>query len=263
MSTTEFNPDALKEEIKNLIRQERKGNAVKMIVNIAASQKLLDKEFYDLVGEVIRFNQQYFMEKMYPKFYKNISRLFNSNQMYEMEQYILEKFSFYSGEKLLDSFNGKTVQKDTQVAGRVYLTNYRIIAHGKFGPTPGSSLAAAGAGAAGGTGSQTGTNIGASMALNEYIQKRVQKRLQEYMSHESSEGKSCFGYQYPIIDSYNVARKAKNLSYRVDIEFEKKGKLKRKTLKMKIVPKKELAETSNVFNNRRKQNLTLIENNLK
>ena len=179
MSATEFNADALKEEIKTLIKQQRKGQVVKMIVNTATSQKLPDKEFYDLIGEIIHFNQQYFMNKIYPKFYKNISRLFNSNQMYEMEQYILEKFSFYTGEKLIDCFKGKTVQKDTQVAGRVYLTNYRIIAHGKFGPTPGSSLAAAGAGSGSSTGAghQTGTNIGAAMALNDYIQKRVQKQL--------------------------------------------------------------------------------------
>ena len=65
------------------------------------------------------------------------------------------------------------------------------------------------------------------------------------------------------MDTYNVYRKKKNVKYRVNIEFEKHGKIKRKTLKMSIVQKKTFTESSNEFSNRRNEHLATVLSNLK
>jgi hypothetical protein len=101
------------------------------------------------------------------------------------------------------------------------------------------------------------------MGLNDYIQKRVQKQLQNYMDHKALQNNPCFGYQYPIMDTYDVYRKKKDVRYRVNIEFEKHGKTKRKTLKMRIIPKQNFNESSSEFSKRRNEHLTTIINNLK
>lgn len=112
-------------------------------------------------------------------------------------------------------------------------------------------------------GGQSGTNIGMSIGLNDYIQKRVQKQLQNVMTQKGIQNNPCFGYQYPIMDTYDVYRKKKNVKYRVQIEFEKHGKIKRKTLKMSIVPKKTYTESSSDYSKRRNENLTTVLDNLK
>lgn len=90
---TEYNPETLKENLKTLIEQKRKGEALRMLKDIVINKKLAEEELYDLIGGVIQIDQSYFMDKLYPKMYKNIKNHFNSNQLYEMEQYILEKDS--------------------------------------------------------------------------------------------------------------------------------------------------------------------------
>ena len=261
MGENDLDVEHIREQLKYLIQVKNARQIIKIIAEMIVQKILPLEAIYDLIGELLGENLEYFMQKMYPKLIKKLGNLSSSLNLSELEKYILEKYSFFSGELLLTSFNGKVVQKDTQVNGRVYLTNYRIIAQGKFGPTPGSTMAAAGAGSS--MGGQSGTNIGMAIGLNDYIQKRVQKQLQNVMAQSSLQNNPCFGYQYPIMDTYNVYRKKKNVKYRVNIEFEKHGKIKRKTLKMSIVPKKTFTESSNEFSNRRNENLATVLDNLK
>lgn len=267
MGENELDVESVRENLKYLMQVQNRRQIIKTIEDIIVQKKIPYQAIYDLIGELLVDNSEYFMQKIYPKLYKKLSYLSYSVNLSELEKYILEKYSFFSGETLLAAFNGKVIQKDTQVAGRVYLTNYRIIAQGKFGSTPGSTFAAIGAGASAGAGSSTGgqtsSNIGIALGLNDYIQKRVQKQLQNVMDHKALQNNPCFGYQYPIMDTYDVYRKKKDVRYRVNIEFEKHGKTKRKTLKMRIIPKQKLNESSSEFSKRRNEHLTTIIANLK
>ena len=260
-----INPEHLKENIKSLMHQKQKRQLRKILSDTVIYRRLPKNEINDLIGELLLIDALFFMEDIYPKFHKNISNYYNFNDMYEMERYILEKYSFFAGEKIITCFKGKTIQKDTQVAGRVYLTNYRIIAHGKFGPTPGSSFAAAaiGSGSSTGAGGTQGANVAFYMGLNDYIQRKVQKQVQELMDTNAPQNNPCFGYQYPIMGVYDIYRKKKNINYRVDIDYEKGNKIKTKRLKMRIVPKQGFSESTKEFNNRRNINLDDISTNLR
>lgn len=261
MGENELDVESVRENLKYLMQVQNRRQIIKTIEDIIVQKKMPYQAIYDLIGELLVDNSEYFMQKIYPKLYKKLSYLSYSVNLFELEKYILEKYSFFSGETLLTSFNGKVIQKDTQVAGHVYLTNYRIIAQGKFGPTPGSTFAAIGAGSS--ASGQTSSNVAFAMGLNDYIQKRVQKQLQNYMDHKALQNNPCFGYQYPIMDTYDVYRKKKDVRYRVNIEFEKHGKTKRKTLKMRIIPKQKFNESSSEFSKRRNEHLTTIVTNLK
>ena len=261
MGENELDVESIREKLSYLMQVQNMRQIIKIIEDIIV-QKIIPLEvIYDLIGELLVENSEYFMQKAYPKLYKKLSYLSSSIDLSELEKFILEKYSFFSGESLLTSFNGKVIQKDTQVNGRVYLTNYRIIAQGKFGPTPGSTFAAIGAGSS--TGGQTSSNVAFTMGLNDYIQKRVQKQLQNYMDQKALQNNPCFGYQYPIIDTYNISHNKKDVRYRVNIEFEKYGKTKRKTLKIRIIPKQKFNEPSGEFSKRRNENLTTLLDNLK
>jgi len=123
-------------------------------------QSLSDSEFYDIVGETFKLNPEFFMKSIYEemlilqtrgrKLYENINNM-------EMEKYIIEKFCLYEGEQILFECSGKikrinpemeSVMKLTKmnrrrtkasVDGRIYVTNYRIIAHGKLSVSGGRS----------------------------------------------------------------------------------------------------------------------------
>ncbi|MFW9988547.1 MAG: hypothetical protein ACFFC3_07815 [Candidatus Odinarchaeota archaeon] len=262
-----INPENLKEKAKSLMHQKQKRRLRKILTDKVLYRSLPKKEIYDLIGELLLIDALFFMEDIYPKFHKNISNYYNYNEMFEMERYILENYIFFAGEKIITCFKGKTIQKDTQVVGRVYLTNYRIIAHGKFGPTPGSSFAATAIGSGSSTGSGAsstqGANVALYMGLNDYIQKKVQKQVQELMNINTPHNNPCFGYQYPIMGVYNIIRKKKKINYEVDIEYEKGNRIKIKRLKMRIVPKQGFSESTKNFNNRRNRNLDQIAENLK
>ena len=256
----ESNLDNLKNILKSAIKIGNKREIVSILKNILDSESLSNEDFYDLIGFLLIENPEYFMNKFYKFFLKKILWRFNSAKLGEMEEYILKKYSFFEGEELLTSFKGRIIQKDTQVTGRVYLTNYRVIAHGKFGPTTMSSIGAAGAGmAGGGSGTQGSTMAGASMAVNSTIQQYLQKKLQGIMKQNSQTNKSCYGYQYPIMNAFYIVRKKKSFNYRVNLEYKKGNRTKTAKLKLKIIPKQELGELKLDFNNKRKEVLDLVE----
>ncbi|MHA1148587.1 MAG: hypothetical protein ACTSR8_10120 [Promethearchaeota archaeon] len=221
--------------LNDAFHQQRKRvfiNVFKNGFNTYANQVSLEK-LYDLIGYACFTDQSFFMEKLYWPLYKFLKRALTANALYEMEKYLLSKFTLFPGEQIIITFNGRVVQNDNQVKGRIYLTKYRLIAQGKWGPTAASSMAWGAAMSGGGAGSQGG-QVGVGLAINYSIQKAIQKQVQESMGKNFS--KACFGYQYPISNHYSLRRSRKNVKYRVDVEVRKRNKYKRKVLKMKVIP---------------------------
>ncbi|MFX1259718.1 MAG: hypothetical protein ACFFAN_17840 [Promethearchaeota archaeon] len=258
MAESAFDLTNLKEKLKSLIKYGKKREILNLLKKILTNKDLSNEQFYDLIGVLLLENHKYFMNKFYKSFQKQFQKDFSPEKLCEIEQYILKKYSFFEGEEFLKSFKGRVIQKDNQVTGRVYLTNYRVIAHGKFGPTALSTMGAIGTGLAVGGPSQGSTFAGGFVAFNIGVQKQVQKKLQEVMGQYFQTEKPCFGYQYPIINAFKIIRKNKSVNYRVNLEYQKGNRTKTTNLKIKIIPKQESGEKSSDFNIRRNEILDLV-----
>ena len=127
------NPDELKSEIRNLIKIEKKGKVVKIFKEILrdSSTDTLDL-LKDLIIEAISTDFEYFNDKIYTKIIKKLNKTFSNNDLIKLEKDILEKHCLFDNEKIQTNFSGKVLQGDYYVKGRVYLTQYRIFAQGKF-----------------------------------------------------------------------------------------------------------------------------------
>jgi hypothetical protein len=185
------------------------------------------------------------MDKVYSKIYKMLESHFSTHDLFELEPAIMKKYTFYPTESIAMGFHGRVVQDDNQVKGRIYITDFRLIAHGKFGPTALSSIGAAAA-----AGSAAGGSVAFGLGMNDYIQNKIMKKIQESMGEKFGK-RYCFGYQYPIIEAFGINRKKNSIKYRICVEVDKtfgSGK-KQKTLKMKIKPDHKRDEILNFLEN--------------
>jgi hypothetical protein len=183
------------------------------------------RDFVDLIGNALYTDERFFMDYLYPKLYKLL--LIRNGQL---EQEIMENTTLYPLESINQRFSGTIVIDDMQVKGRIYVTDHRLIAHGKFGETAGSAFASAAL--YGGSG---GENVAFAMALNASIQEHIKRKIQSSMGDQFSR-KACFGYQFPIVGTYNVYTKKKYVQYNADIQIPKRNNYKTKQLKIKIKP---------------------------
>jgi len=194
------------------------------------------------------------MDEVYPKIYPKLQYKFSRRNLSILESAIMEKYTLYSNESILKSFNGKIIQNDNQVKGNIYITEYRLIAHGKFGPTALSDFGAAAAGSSGSGGSNySGSGAAVGLVINDYMQNSIRKKIQASMGEKFGQ-KYCFGYHYPLMDAYRINRKKKSIKYQITIKVDKtfgSGK-KDKRLKIKIKPYE-----------KRNEILTFLENKLK
>ena len=120
-------------------------------------QLLSESEFIDVVGEAFKSNPEVYMEKLYEEVRKRVKKLYGDEKLKEMEKNFVEKFSLYDGEQILFEFEGSITQiEGVEVTssgnvspkeyflvdttpirvsikyGNIMVTNYRIIAQGKF-----------------------------------------------------------------------------------------------------------------------------------
>ncbi|MHA2289853.1 MAG: hypothetical protein ACXABG_13800, partial [Promethearchaeota archaeon] len=106
----------------------------------AKHQKITDSEFFDAVGETFIMQPEFFMNELYPVFMERIAKIIGVDKRKEMERYILEKFCLLGDEEIIYELEGNITQKDTGLgrrpvelsisSGDIFLTNYRLIAHG-------------------------------------------------------------------------------------------------------------------------------------
>ena len=121
-------------------------------------QQLTDSEFFDIVGEVFNLNPDFFMKELYKTFRNKMGRIIGVEKLKEMEKYIIEKFCLYEGEQILYECKGNIKQtelleqkksgkykmdswpvKISVRSGDIFITNYRIIAHGVLKVSGGES----------------------------------------------------------------------------------------------------------------------------
>lgn len=224
------NSQDLKNKIKYLIENKKKGKLLKIFKkNMRNSSSPTLNAVQKLIVEAITINFEYFNEKIYPRIIKKLNRTFCYNDLLKLEKDILEKYCLYDNEKILTIFKGKMLQGHNYVKGRIYLTQYRIFAQGSLKITAGSSIIWM---VAIGGMNVTGMLIG--YFINKGIQTNIRKFVQKSIGGQFNKEKLCYGYQYPILNAYNIKKSNKFIKYWVNIQVDKKGKIKTKRLKIKI-----------------------------
>ncbi|MFX1296248.1 MAG: zinc ribbon domain-containing protein [Promethearchaeota archaeon] len=124
----------LKQFVEQKNKSEIKNILVDYIARISQFDEISRKKIYDLIGKILEEDLQFFKHKLFKVFYKTIQKFLVSSLRIEMEKYIMEKYWFFKGEKLVISSKGSIIFSKNyfEVRGRFYITNHRIIALGKL-----------------------------------------------------------------------------------------------------------------------------------
>ncbi len=172
-------------------------------------QSLSDSEFYDIVGETFKLNPEFFMKNIYGEMLLLQTRgrkLYKKVNKKEMEKYIIEKFCLYEGEQILYECNGVIKQWSGKVKlivndGNFFITNYRIIAHGKLSASGGRTDLLSG-------------NLVLDLAISAFSggSKRAKSKtgIIDASTHQEL---PCYGYQFPLKDHFKLKKKKDGITY--------------------------------------------------
>jgi hypothetical protein len=140
--------------------------------------------FYDFVGDMFVKRPKFFLTTFFKLYNKNIVKILSPEELFEMEQHILQKHCLYPNEKLIISFNGKYVLGTGKEVGRLHLTNDRIIVQGSIKST------------------------GVPMVTRSVVQGQVNKYIHKKLLDKSQPTDlPCFGYQHSIFGFTNAILK--------------------------------------------------------
>ncbi len=231
--------------------QKKRGKIRKILLNLVMKVNENNKiEFYNFLGELLRYNSDYFTDYGYNPLLPKIKKYFTDRQLMEMEQYVLTNFCLGGEEKILMAFNVVAVIHEDKLIGRMYLTNMRIIGLGRLVEKTSGY----------GPGHTSGGLIGAVIrASKDSKRSHIRKALRQRMGSDEI---LFFGYQVPINDAFKIKKTSGAILYLVNLEEEKRNKIKIRRLKVKIVPKPMKREPSNEFKVRRVEVLNAIEQSL-
>lgn len=198
--------------IKNELSRAKPSKKVilKQLYNLKINSSLSDNEFFDIVGEVFQLNPKFFKIALYSELRNNLIKIFGNEGIKMMDTYILEKYCFNNGEKIIYYFDATIMQEIPKNyslkvrSGYILVTTHRIIAHGKLKIIPYESV--------GRILLDIGPNVSIKKARNIY----------------SSCSEDSYGYPFPIIDLLNLrgSRDGKKINYKVNSDelFARKKK---------------------------------------
>lgn len=227
---------------------------VKGLRDLLKNSDIPFKDAYDLVGEVIQKDSDYFMDKIYQSVQIQL-RKFSLSKLIEMDEYILKNFCFLEDEDIIATFYGTIFDKKTSTVGRIFLTNYRIILSGK------QEVRSAQKSMRVGRPSLIGMAVGAAIrsgftahrkAIRRAITLALRKDITAWNLAE-------WGYYFPLHNAMGINRTKKNISYSITIETEKKPI----TFKITIVPLRVKTQNKQEFAEQKDYILSQIEQLLK
>lgn len=209
----------------NEAKKQIQNNYPKGIINIYTRvfNRVVDNitTFHEFFGETFIIDPNYFMEKFLKTYYKNITKLLDLQQVFDMEAYVLQKYSFYENEKIIASFPGEISIGSGKKVGRIYLTTFRIILIG-INKSKGVPML-------------TTSLVG--MAINKSIQKSIVKNLQSKISQITSSELPCLGHQYPMFGLQKIKLGNRSVTYKVLLETtSSSGSILKKKYLFKVVP---------------------------
>ncbi|HDZ17469.1 hypothetical protein LCGC14_1533910 [marine sediment metagenome] len=197
-----------------LLEIKKHKKLAKNIGNMIIRSEIPLNEIYDMIGELLKKNSEYFMDSVYPLVRTQIRKI-PSSQMREMDEHILKKFCFLEGEVINVTFLGSISEKKVNSFGRIYLTNYRLIVCGTQVVRSAQSK---------GFGPGRPGLIG--MAFRSGITRRrkaVRKAITKTLRRDiDSLNLAEWGYYFPMHEAYKIKTGKKNISYSITIETDKK-----------------------------------------
>ena len=206
---------ALKQEVLQLVKERRRKEIYRVIEWILeGDSEITTEERYSLIGEVFMANPDYFMDKIYKKFQKSLQKAHRLNA-YDLERYLLEKYTLLPGEVIQTSFPGKLQLNIHVLQGRFYLTSKRLVFHGEIKESVAVLM------------------LTRFMAHALELAKEEVQSLQVAMGGKFSE-KPCFGFQYSVENGHDIRVRDNRVTFKIVYVFQKRYTPKRKEVKVKI-----------------------------
>ena len=133
-------PNQVLDRIKKALKMRKPSIAeiLSYLYILQSTNSLSNFEFFDIIGQTFQLSPKFFMLSIYPNIRGKFRKIYGDEEMQVMNKNILEKFCLDEGEQLIYELNEvirKKVPKKYTIKvlhGTIYITNYRIIAHGKF-----------------------------------------------------------------------------------------------------------------------------------
>ncbi|HEC38897.1 hypothetical protein LCGC14_1181560 [marine sediment metagenome] len=211
----EFLPEIESQNDKQLIK-----DLTKIIMGMTPKLEMLD-----ILGSISKKDPEFFMNKIYPKVWPMIVKKyhgkmtsrpiwFQSKELSEINEFILTKYCFFEGEKLITRLTGQVYP--VNIGGFIYLTNYRIFAIGnpvKSVSTPSFS-------------SRFGINLLEGivrMSIN--LHRKILKKNFAKLFHKEliSSNLGEWGYSIPIFGATEITKTSKNITYSIIIDNKRIG----------------------------------------
>jgi hypothetical protein len=229
------------QNVKDIFKTRKRKQIINALIPLFVEKRGSNiTEFYDLLGELIKEDFEFFLNACYFSLKKNAAKIISATTLSEMDKYVLENFCFNPEEQLIASTRGQLIRPKGKLTGFLYLTNFRLIGDGVLSEQQSSPVV-----------SHSALRGGIKMAVRgiKHGQVRaVREALKQAMGDKfSDQALKIFPHHFPIMNAYNIKKGSKSVSYTMTIDYEQKGKMKSKVMNFKIVPKKEKGESSTSF----------------
>ena len=179
----------------------------------------------DLIIELLANDNFFFMNKIYPVIIERFEH-YNNINLVEFDKYILMNSCFLDNEKILDMTNGLLKDNYSKTLGRIYLTNFRIIACGK----------------------------------REYLKSINQNNIINHAianiatSHQNKQNLLEWGYYYPIFETFKSEKTEDFFTYSFKVPIENDEK----EIRVMIRPKRSKDLKGKMYIIKRKNFLNLL-----
>jgi hypothetical protein len=198
---------------------------------------------YDMIGQ-LALNNPDLLKECFNDLQRPINKNFFIHEMFEMDRYILEKYCLYPGEFIVDQGWGTLNQKKTYTTGRMYITQFRVIVCGVEVEMQSSGRGLLGIVVA-----------GVINAINKSIITTIKQQLRQQFSGGV---RGDYGNYIPIYGAYDIKTKEKSIKWKVNIQYDKNGKMKSHTVDVTINPTREKKQPKEEFKVKRAQLLNVI-----
>lgn len=202
------NLDKVKEEVLGLMSKGEYIAPVKILIPTLKSIEKTDiPRFGDLLVDLALTYPDLFIEKIYIALQFKARKSISQEIMYELDKYIVQNYCLMEGEILVDLFLGSLRETYNHINnGRIFLTNFRIIACGyplitgttsSFGP-------------------KSFTAIGRDFAhakKGEALRKSMNKSIKEL-------DVITYGNYYPIRNARKIKKGKSHVSYKVNMNVK-------------------------------------------
>ncbi len=239
------------DELRTIISSGKKTNFAKAMNEVLKEKQYNLPAFYDFYGKLIREDTNFTMGKCYIQFrWKYAEKILSLDKLMEMDRVLMENYALSKYEPIEFCFSGQIIRSFATAAitfsGIIYFTKLRVIVVGFTGRKSMDPVTAV-VGA---------VSPPASGALDKTFRSTMQKTLGDDFSETEF---SKFDHIFPINKPYDIKRRKNVIDFTSDIEYEKKGKTKKKKLNIRIIPLKEKQEDKNAFETRKEELLQKIE----